>query len=249
ARRLVRQGFLGGAPLQLESHFCYDLGDTTYAKGLLGNPAHWIRKLPGGLFHNIISHGIAPLAEFLDDDLTDLIALSDQSLQLKRLGENELRDELRLLIRDRKGSTGFFCFSTQLKGLNQLRLCGPAGSIVVDHVSGTALRSPYQPCKSYLTYFVPPLRAAREHLRTARMNLANFITRKLYQDYGMKELIERFYNSIRSGTEPPIPYREILLTARIMDEIFAQISAGTTQPARPATDAGRMTEFAPAACR
>jgi hypothetical protein len=40
----------------------------------------------------------------------------------------------------------------------------------------------------------------------------------------MKELIERFYTSIRSNTPPPIPYREILLTAQIMDEIFAQIA-------------------------
>ena len=39
----------------------------------------------------------------------------------------------------------------------------------------------------------------------------------------MKELIERFYNCIREANEPPIPYREIILTARIMDEIFAQI--------------------------
>jgi hypothetical protein len=39
----------------------------------------------------------------------------------------------------------------------------------------------------------------------------------------MKELIERFYNSVRSGGPPPIPYREIILTARIMDEVFAQI--------------------------
>ena len=39
----------------------------------------------------------------------------------------------------------------------------------------------------------------------------------------MKELIERFYNSIRLRGEPPIPYREIILTARIMDEIFSQI--------------------------
>ena len=39
----------------------------------------------------------------------------------------------------------------------------------------------------------------------------------------MKELIERFYNSIRKGDQLPIPYREILLTARIMDEIFAQV--------------------------
>ena len=39
----------------------------------------------------------------------------------------------------------------------------------------------------------------------------------------MKELIERFYNSIRLDTAPPIPYREIILTAVIMDKIFAQI--------------------------
>ena len=39
----------------------------------------------------------------------------------------------------------------------------------------------------------------------------------------MKELIERFYNSIHLQGEPPIPYREIILTARIMDEIFSQI--------------------------
>jgi hypothetical protein len=42
----------------------------------------------------------------------------------------------------------------------------------------------------------------------------------------MKEFIERFYNSVGSGSPPPIPYREIILTARIMDEIFVQIYGG-----------------------
>jgi hypothetical protein len=41
----------------------------------------------------------------------------------------------------------------------------------------------------------------------------------------MKELIDRFYKSIRMAHPPPIPYREIVLTARIMDEVFAQIRA------------------------
>ena len=45
----------------------------------------------------------------------------------------------------------------------------------------------------------------------------------------MKELIERFYNSIRKESPVPIPYREIILTARIMDEIFAQIHPHRTQ--------------------
>src|SRR5207245_1078761 len=85
------------------------------------------------------------------------------------------------------------------------------------------VRNESRPYKSYLTYFVPPLKAAGEHFRNACLNLTNFARRRLYQDFGMKELIERFYNSIRNGDPPPIPYREIILTARIMDEIFAQV--------------------------
>ena len=225
-RRLVNEGFLGGKPIHLESHFSYDLGDKNYAAALLGDRQHWVRQLPGQLLHNIISHGVARLAEFLSDELTEVIAIADQSPRLRSFGGNEVRDELRVLIRDKSGMTAFFCFSTQIRGLNQLRVYGPKGSVVVDHISGTVIRSKFRSCKSYLTYFVPPLRAAREHLRNARINITNFVRQRLHQDFGMKELIERFYNSVRSGSPPPIPYREIILTARIMDEIFAQIYTG-----------------------
>jgi hypothetical protein len=40
----------------------------------------------------------------------------------------------------------------------------------------------------------------------------------------MKYLIEAFYQSLRDGAPVPIPYREILLTARIMDAIFEQLT-------------------------
>jgi len=222
-RRLVEQGFLDGKPVHLESYWSYDLGDISYVGPVLGNRNHWVRQLPGQLFHNIISHGIARLAEFLDDELAEIVAISHQSPQLRRLGAQEVLDELRVLIRDKSGTTAFFCFSTQIKGLNQLRVYGPAGSITADITSGSLIRNNNRSYKSYLTYFVPPLKNAREHLRNARVNVTNFLRRRLYQDFGMKELIERFYDSIRMGGEPPIPYREIILTARIMDEIFAQI--------------------------
>ena len=62
-----------------------------------------------------------------------------------------------------------------------------------------------------------------EHFRNARRNVANFFRQLLYQDFGTKELIERFYDSIRHGDPPPIPHRETILTARIMDEIFTQV--------------------------
>jgi len=222
-RRLVNEGFLGGKPIHVESYFSYDLGDRSYAGTFLGNQQHWVRQLPGQLLHNIISHGVARLAEFLDAEVADVIAIADQSPGLRGFGRNDVQDELRVLIRDNSGMTAFFCFSTQVRGLNQLRIYGPAGSITADIITGTVVRNPNRSYKSYLTYFIPPLRTAKEHFRNAGRNVANFARRRLYQDFGMKELIERFYNSVRKGDPLPIPYREILLTARIMDKIFAQV--------------------------
>ncbi len=223
-RRLVEQGFLGGKAVHLESHFSYDLGDASYVGPLLGSRTHWVRQLPGQLLHNVVSHGISRLTEFLDDDLTDIVARAHQSTQLRNLGGEEILDELRVLIRDKSGTTALFCFSTQIKpGLNQFRICGPRNSIVVDQACGSLIRNENRSYKSYLTFLVPPLQNAREHLRNARLNIANFAGRKLYHDFGVAELISRFYQSIRLTAPPPIPYRQIVLTARIMDHIFAQI--------------------------
>ena len=222
-RRLVKEGFLGGKPVHLESYWSYDLGDLRYASAFLGSRTHWVRQLPGQLFHNIISHGIAKLAEFLDDELVEIVATAHQSDQLRASGAKEVLDELRVVIRDKCGITAFFCFSTQIKGLNQLRLYGPANSLIADIITGSLIRSENKPYKSYLTYFIPPLKNAAGHFRNARGNVANFARRRLYQDFGMKQLIERFYQSVRLEDPLPIPYREILLTARIMDEVFAQI--------------------------
>jgi predicted dehydrogenase len=223
-RQLAAQDFLGGKPVHLESHFSYTLEDTTYIGPVLGSRNHWVRKLPGQLLHNILSHPVAKLAEFLDDELEQIVATAHQSPRLRSLGGQEVLDELRVMIRDRSGTTAYLCFSTQLRpGLNQLRVFGPANALVVDHGSGCVVRHPNRSSKSYLTFFLPPLRLAREHFRAGCRNIRNFLTRRLHQDAGMKELIERFYTSIRNDGPPPLPYREILLTARIMDQIFAEI--------------------------
>jgi predicted dehydrogenase len=223
-RRLIQHGFIGGKPVHVESHFSYGLDDTAYVGALLGSRNHWVRRLPGQLLQNVASHGIARLAEFLDDDLVDITASAHQSPQLAGMGGQEVLDELRVIIRDRAGTTAYFCFSTQLKpGINCLRICGSQNSLLVDLRSGSLLRLENKSCKSYLTYFLPPLRMARQYSHNAWTNIANFLCGRLHQDSGMKELIGRFYQSIRNQAAPPIPYREILLTARVMDEIFAQI--------------------------
>ena len=207
-RRLISEGYLGGRPIHLESYWSYDLGGSMYAGAFLGSHAHWLHGLPGQLFHNIISHGIAKLAEFLDDDVPLIVATAHRSPQLSHSGGSDLMDELRVLLRDKHETTALFCFSTQFRpALNRLRIYGPRNSLMVDILTGTLIRNPGASYKSYLTYFIPPLKNAREYFRNLRLNVTNFIRQRLYQDFGMKELIERFYNSIRTGGPPAIPYR------------------------------------------
>jgi hypothetical protein len=89
--------------------------------------------------------------------------------------------------------------------------------------------------KSYLTFMGPSFDYARQHLRNTLRNAVNILRWRLHQDSGMKELIERFHASLAPDQSPPIPYREILLTARIMDAIFEQTRAASAPSAvRPA---------------
>ena len=77
---------------------------------------------------------------------------------------------------------------------------------------------------SYGEKFIPPVIFAGQYLSNLATNARTFLARDFHMKSGMKYLIESFYRSINDDTPPPIPYREILLTARIMDAIFDQIS-------------------------
>ncbi len=225
-RDLVKNGFLGGPPTHVESIFCYSLKDD-FARAFLGDKNHWVRKLPGKLLHNIISHGIARIAEYLSDDDPQVIAKGFSSKAIRDLGGGDIIDELRVTIIDSKGTTAYFTFSSQICPLiHQFRLYGPRKSIIVDDDHQIVLKSNAAGYKSYLNYFIPPLLLGRQYFSNARHNVAAFIGRKLYMDSGKTDLIRSFYHSISDNAPPPIPYAEILRTSRILDRIFNQIYSG-----------------------
>ena len=132
-RELVKNGYLGGNPVHMESMYCYDFGDESYAKALLGDSKHWIRELPGSLLQNIISHGISKIAEFLSGDNPIVIAHGFTSPFLKNIGQNDIIDEVRVIVRDENATTAYFTFSSQIKPVpHQFRLYGPKNSLIVD---------------------------------------------------------------------------------------------------------------------
>lgn len=239
-RALVTEGYLGGRPVHMESYYGYNLGDPAYARALLGDRQHWIRRLPGKLLQNIISHGIASIAEFMTGDDIRVIAYGFTSPLLKEIGENEIVDELRVIISDSERTTAYFTFSSQMRpSLHEFRIYGPNNGIVLDQDHEILLRLRGAKFKSYADFFIPPMLFAKQHLSGMWRNAKLFLGQDLHMDAGMKVLIESFYRSIRENGPVPIPYREILLTTRIMDAIFDQLRDQLTVPptaSRPQTD-------------
>jgi predicted dehydrogenase len=233
-RALVQDGFLGTGPVHMESYYCYELEGSGYAKVLLGDKHHWARKLPGGLLHNIISHGIARITEFLTGDSPQVIACGFTSPDLKSRGESEIIDELRVIICDEERATAYFTFSSQMRpALHQFRVYGEKNGLILDQDQETLIRLRGKRYVSYAEKFIPPVSFAGQYLGNLRTNLRTFLARDFHMKSGMKYLIESFYRSILDGTPEPIPYREILLTAQIMDAIFRQLDVPRSQVRAP----------------
>jgi predicted dehydrogenase len=227
-RELIQSGYIGGTPVHMESYFCYELGKTGFAGALLTDKNYWVRKLPGGLLHNIISHGIARLAEYVSSESPIVIAHGFISPFLRSTGEKELVDELRVIVTDETGTTGYFTFSSQMRpALHQFRVFGKQNGLAIDQDQETLIKLRGQRYTSYAEKFIPPVAMAKQDLGNAITNVRRFLRRDFHMKSGMKYLMESFYKSIVEDTPVPIPYREIILTAHIMDQIFSQIKAKT----------------------
>ena len=225
-RELVKKGYLGGKPVHMESHYCYDFGDESYAQAILGDSEHWVRKLPGSLLQNVISHGISKIAEFLSGDNPSVIAQGFTSPFLKNIGENGIVDEVRVIIKDEDSTTAYFTFSSQIKPVpHQFRLYGLKNSLIVDDEHQMLIKIDNKEYKSYLRYFVPPFGFAKQYFENFSRNFKKFIMKDFHlpNDAALKTLIESFYNSIVGNSPLPLSYKEIILTSKIMDAIFAQI--------------------------
>ena len=228
-RALINGGFLGGDPVHMESTFSYDMSDG-YARTLLADKDHWVRGLPGQLLHNVISHGVCKIAEFLPSDDPLVLVHGFQSPRLRAAGESDLVDELRVIIAESGGATACFTFSTQIApARHEFRIFGPKNYLVADHAHQTLIRGLNKSYKIQLNSFVPPFLYATQYLANGWNNIGAFVRRQFHMDEGRRILLQSFYRSISEDCPVPISYHEIHLTAKIMDCIFAQLEPAVPQ--------------------
>ena len=221
-RKLVEEGILG-EPVHIEAIMGYSL-ESSFAEAFMNSANHWIYDLPGKLFQNIISHLVYKVLEFMPDETPSVQvygALRNESLREKHV---DILDELRVILAG-KDTTAYLTFSANLSPVySLLRVYGTKNTVEVDFNSRNVIVRRGKQLPTAVGKLLTGFDLARQHQRCACQNLMSFLKSDYHFMAGMNYLISSFYTSIRNDSAPPIPYSDILRTARIMDLIFGRLS-------------------------
>jgi len=233
-----------------------EIGRVTHVESVLGYPIsgqfgsqvagdarHWVRRLPGGLFQNTISHPLYRITEFLPDEEPEVVAA------WARRAPFDFPTELNVVIRG-GAVTGTLTFSSTIPSQRITRIYGATGGLEVD-LDGQTIRS-IGPSKAPGAFakLLTPWKQWREAARSMRQNLWRFAKADIHYFAGLKGLCDRFYASILDGTSGPVEAGEIVRVTRLMDRIFSEARRrdavsepeGGSEPARRTAAVSRQLE-------
>jgi predicted dehydrogenase len=212
-RQLQQEGKLGEIA-HIESIQGYDLSGP-FGAALAAEPDHWVHRLPGGLFQNVISHALYRITEFMTDQSPQIRAI------WRDLRGGGFPTDLRVILWGKSVSANLV-FTSQARPVQRMaRIFGSRRIIEVDLEGQVIRHHPGDALPGALAKIQAPARQFVEAGRNLALSLERFARSDIHYFAGMRNLFERFYASIRENTPPPIAADEIVRVTAIMDAIFA----------------------------
>ena len=230
ARRLVASGELGDI-VHVDSTQGYD-ATGPFGRLIQTDKRHWIHQLPGGIFHNVISHAVCKVTPFLLDVRPEVMAMSFGTSDVA-----PLPTELRVLVRGESVSAYIALLSQARPVRRAVRLYGTAGTIEIDFESSLIRRIAGPALPGAFGRIEAPVRQTLEAMRNSGGAMKRFARSEMQYFAGMRALFQSLYDTIRSKGAPPIPYGEIQRVADIMDAVFEQTSPDSRRFANARTTA------------
>ena len=213
AVRLVEEGRIGTVR-HVDSHVGYALSGP-FGREVTSDPDHWVRRLPGGLFQNTISHPLYRITEFVRGDCPEL-----QAVWLEN--GNPIPADLRVQLWDGE-VTGTLLFTSRVKpNCRTTRLYGESGTIDLDFDAQVLRVTKPAATPGAFEKLERPTRQLFEAAGNVARNSWRFLKGDIHYFHGMRNLFAAFYGSILDGTAPPIAYEEMLRVTDIMDRVFAE---------------------------
>lgn len=235
----IRSGRIGEVR-HVESILGYPISGS-FGALVASNSDHWVRRLPGGLFQNTLSHPLYRITDLLSEEQPQI--LGDWSTR----PEYDFPTEMQLSLQGRHQSASL-TFSTQLPHQRITRIYGTAGTLEADfdaQIVRFCRRAKLPGAFAKLEMSCQQFWNATGNLSR---NLWRFARSDIHYFAGMKELFERFYRTILFGESAPIPPSEIYRVTLLMDRIFEHCrerqASVPTAPFRPGLERDAFAEFA-----
>ncbi|MDB6100260.1 MAG: oxidoreductase [Gammaproteobacteria bacterium] len=224
----VRSGVVGEI-VHLDTIYGYSLaGD--YGVALLADPEHWVHRLPGKLFHNLLDHVLAKAAPFFE---SDVMSAQVQTLRLRPASADatldSMADELRVLLRVGDLTVGGLISAHIRPVQHSLRVYGTKGSLVLDIGARTCVPVVAQTFPSAAGRLLPAWMQSRHYRRNARQNLRHFWRHEFHFFQGMRVLLRGFYAAIQGQGDEPLPAPIIQRTAVAIDTVLAGIHTNAAE--------------------
>lgn len=235
-RRRHRAGEFGEV-VHVDSVMGYDLSGP-FGRTFAEEPDHWVHKLPGGLFHNNISHAVYKITDLLPDENPEVRAM------WFGVAPGDWPSELRVMLRGETATANILFTSRARPVRRTVRVYGTRRCVEADFDgrflrvdAATRMPGPFAKIEAAWRQF-------RQSGRAFVRNVGRFICRDMHYFAGMQRLFEEFYRSIRDGSPPPILPADIHRVTAIMDAIFRCCSG--TEALAPRRSDVRRDELAEA---
>jgi predicted dehydrogenase len=222
-RRRHQRGELGRI-IHIDSVQGYAL-DGPFGRAFLEDEGHWVHRLPGYVFQNVMSHALYRITEFLTDE--------DPHVWARWFGNKGVTGtptELRVMLQGSQTSATLVFTSAARPVQRIARVYGERASVEVDLDARLVrrLRAPGLP--GPFGKMDVPVRHAFESLRAATRAAWRFVCRDLHYFAGMNRLFQLFYRAVAERGPPPVPYAEIRRVTAVMDAIFARCRQNAESP-------------------
>lgn len=221
-KKLLAEGAIG-EPVHVEAFIGYDLAGA-YGQALMGDARHWVHALPGKLFQNMMDHIFNRIVPLLPEGEVEVDAHAyKRRAAVRGDATDAMLDELRVYLRG-GGVSGFGSLCSHARPVaNTLKVYGTKNTVELDFANRTVVLAASQRYPSALGRLMPPFQMAARYLAQGRRNVGAFRRYEFQYFAGMSTLLEMFYEAIRTGGAPPIPYGEILRVVDVMDRVIEQV--------------------------
>ncbi len=213
-----------GEVVHLDTLYGYNLqGD--YGLAVMSDPHHWVHRLPGRLFHNVLDHVLAKVVAHIGDDVEAQVLAFRRRPASGDAVIDALSDELRFMLRS-GGTTVTGLISAHGRPVaHALRVVGTKDTVELDYTARTLVKAASWSQPSALGRLFPAFVQARAFWRNGWRNVGLFRRHEYHYFQCMRVLLSRFYDAVEKNTADPIPPEHILRVCHVIDLLVEGMEA------------------------